>query len=70
MNWVKEMVAWIKRKTKVMAAGSKSSNPRYNAKNSIAQISPIANDATCPTIVIPFVLMRDWMTSLDRPLIS
>ena len=28
----------------------------------------MANEATCPTMVIPFVLIRDWITSLDRPL--
>ena len=51
-----------------MAAGSNSSNPRYKAKNNIAQTNPMANEATCPTMVIPFVLIRDWITSLDRPL--
>ena len=51
-----------------MAAGSKSSNPWYKAENNIAQTNPMANEATCPTIVIPFVLIRDWITSLDRPL--
>ena len=51
-----------------MAAGSNSSNPRYKAKNNIAQTSPMANEATCPTMVIPFVLIRDRITSLDRPL--
>ena len=67
MNWINEIVAWIKRKTKVMAAGSKSSNPMYNAKNKIAQIVPITNDVTWPTMVIPFVRIRNWITSLDRP---
>ena len=67
MNWVKEMLAWIKIKTNVMAAGSMSSNPEYSAKKSIAQITPIENAATCPTMVIPLVLILDLMTSLDKP---
>ena len=67
MNWVKEMLAWIKIKTNVMAAGSMSSNPEYNAKKSIAQVNPIMKAATCPTMVIPLVLILDLMTSLDKP---
>ena len=67
MNWVKEMLAWIKIKTNVMAAGSISSNPEYNAKKSIAAMNPIKNAATCPTMVIPLVLILDLMTSLDKP---
>ena len=43
------------------------SNPEYSAKISIAQMNPIAYAATCPTMVIPLVLIRDWMTSLDKP---
>ena len=57
----------MKRKTKVMTAGSKRSNPRYKAKNTIAQTNPMAKEATCPTMVIPFVLILDWITSFDRP---
>ena len=68
MNWVKEMLAWIKIKTNVMAAGSMSSNPEYNAKKSKAHTNPIKKAATCPTMVIPLVLILDLMTSLDKPL--
>ena len=50
-----------------MAAGSNSSNPRYKAKNIMEQINPMANEANCPTMVIPFVLILDWITSFDRP---
>ena len=67
MNWVKEMLAWIKIKTNVMAAGSMSSNPEYNAKKRNAQRNPIKKAATCPTMVIPLVLILDLMTSLDKP---
>ena len=51
-----------------MAAGSMSSNPEYNAKKRIAHVNPIMKAATCPTMVIPLVLILDLMTSLDKPL--
>ena len=35
MNWVKEMIAWMKIRTNVIAAGSNSSKPEYNAKSSV-----------------------------------
>ena len=67
MNWVKEIIAWMKIRTKVIAAGSNSSNPEYNAKSRIAQMNPIVNAATWPHMVIAFVLILDLMVSLDKP---
>ena len=67
MNWVKEMIAWMKIRTNVIAAGSNSSKPEYNAKNRIAQMKPVENAAACPTMVIAFVLILDLMVSLDKP---
>ena len=44
-----------------------SSKPEYNARSRIAQMKPVVNAATCPTMVIAFVLIRDLMASLDKP---
>ena len=67
MNWVKEIIAWTKIHTKVIVAGSNNSKPEYNAKSRILIETPMVNAATCPTIVIAFVLILDLMRSFDKP---
>ena len=57
----------MKIRTNVIAAGSNSSKPEYNAKSRIAQMKPVENAAACPTMVIAFVLILDLMVSLDKP---
>ena len=67
MNWVKEITAWIKIHTRVIAAGSNNSKPAYMPKRLTAQMTPSVNAATCPTMVIALVLILDLIRSFDKP---